>query len=309
MFLWLWICLGVLVGFFILSVLISALLFRGLLIRPKFSEKNAPMAKPDKKIFFEQNKKALDWLSKQKTEEVFITSDGLKLRGIFLNQHSNKSVILIHGYCAKLEYRVQDAPFYFKQGFNVLLIDLRTHGKSEGKYITLGKFEASDLLKWIEFLNQKTNYSKIVLDGVSMGGATVICASALDLPKNVSFAVADCSYTTMMELLRSTSKKYMLIPNWILLGVGEGFARRFGKFSLYKDGPIHSVKKSKIPILFVRGDDDKFIPPRMTDELFNACKADKKLIKVAGAGHAMSFSIDRKKCESAILEFVKKYMD
>lgn len=305
--LWLWLLFSALGLYIICSFILSVSLFKGMLVKPKFGEKNAPLSKEDKTIFFEQLKQAEEWLEKIKKEEVYITSSNIKLHGLFLDRGSDRSVILVHGYGASLKYRVQDAPFYYNNNFNVLLIDLRTHGKSEGKYVSLGKFEALDLLEWINWLNKRTNNSKIILDGVSMGAATVNMASCLNLPKNVVFAVSDCSFTTMRDELRAMYKRFYIVPDWLLIGLGEGYSRWFGKFSLYKSGPIDCVKNANIPIIFIHGTGDKLIPPQMADKLFEACTSDKKLVKIEKAGHAMSFCYNRKACESAILEFIKKY--
>lgn len=309
MIVWLWIALGLVLAFVIFTIVVSAILFRVLIVKPKFPESNAPISKEQKEMFFKEVECAEKWLEKLNKEEVYIHNQKLKLHGTFLNQNSNKSVIIIHGYGAKIKFRIQDAPFYYNQGFNVLLIDQRVHGLSEGKYVSLGKYESQDLLEWIKWLSAKTNNSKIVLDGVSMGAATVLCASRLDLPANVVFAVSDCSYTTMQELIKATSKRYMLVPNWLLIGLGEGYARRFGKFSLNQDGPIDCVKQAKIPILFIHGTGDKLIPVSMSNELYDACISDKKLVQIPDAGHAFSFTYDRKRCEKEIMGFVEKYIN
>jgi len=309
MLFWIWIILGLLGAFIVFSILASASLFRGLIVKPNFGEKNAPLSKSDRELFFSENAKAVEWFNTLQREEVFVTNNGLKLHGVYIDQKSDKSVILIHGYAAKLKYRIQDAPFYYKQGFNILLIDLRTHGDSGGKYITLGKYESLDLLKWIEWLNQRTNNSKIVLDGVSMGAATVLCATALDLPANVVFAVSDCSYTTMRDLELAIYVRFILLPDWLVIGLLELYAHRWGKFSFYKNGPIDCVKKAKIPILFIHGQGDKLIPPAMTNKLYENCTSKKMLLKIPKAGHAMSFCYDRQKCNDAILKFIDLTMN
>lgn len=306
--LWLWIILGVLLGFLIFSLIASASLFRGLLVKPHFSENDAPLSRRDKELFFSENTKAVEWFNTLLREEVYITSYGLKLHGVFINQKSDKTVILVHGYAAKLKYRIQDAPFYYKEGLNILLIDLRAHGDSEGKYITVGKYESLDLLEWIKWLNKKTKNSKIILDGVSMGAATVLCATALDLPKNVIFAVADCSYTSMRDLVHSMFSRYMLMPGWLMIGLGEGYARKWGKFSLYRGGPLECVQKAKIPILFIHGENDKLIPPSMTDRLYEKCPTQKFKLKIPKAGHAMSFCYDRQRCNRQILQLINQTM-
>lgn len=306
---WFWVIIGVAAALLVLSVVASASLFFGMFTRSKLPQTFPYLSKNKKKMFLDDVQSGRKWLENTKREEVSIRSeDGLKLKGIFINQNSNKTVILVHGYMASHLFRVQDAPFYYNLGFNILLVDQRTHGMSEGKYITCGILESKDLIRWVEFINLKLK-SEIILDGVSMGAATVICASADEnLPENVKFAVADCSYTTMRELTKTIFKRYALVPNWVIIGIGEGFARRVGKFSFHKGGPLECVKKAKIPILFLHGDKDTFIPHKMADELYANCASPSKLIKIKGAGHAMCFCEDRITCQNAVEDTIERYM-
>ncbi len=306
---WFWVIIGVAAALLVLSVVASASLFFGMFTRSKLPQTFPYLSKNKKKMFLDDVQSGRKWLENTKREEVSIRSeDGLKLKGIFINQNSNKTVILVHGYMASHLFRVQDAPFYYNLGFNILLVDQRTHGMSEGKYITCGILESKDLIRWVEFINLKLK-SEIILDGVSMGAATVICASADEnLPENVKFAVADCSYTTMRELTKTIFKRYALVPNWVIIGIGEGFARRVGKFSFHKGGPLECVKKAKIPILFLHGDKDTFIPHKMADELYANCASPSKLIKIKGAGHAMCFCEDRITCQNAVEDMIERYM-
>ncbi len=306
--LWLWITLGILGATLVFILISSVAMFRVFLIKPRFTEKNLPLSKQDKERFFSENAKAVEWFEKLNQEEVYITSGQIKLHGIFLNQNSDRTVILVHGYSAKLKYRIQDAPFYYNSGFNVLLIDLRSHGNSGGRYVTVGKHESSDLLMWISWLNERTNNSKIVLDGVSMGAATVLCATALELPSNVLFAVSDCAYTTMRDCIGSLMNRSLFFLGWLVIGLGELYSRRWGKFSLSKEGPIDCVQKAKIPILFIHGEKDWFIPPYMVDKLYTKCASKKVVLKIPKAGHAMSFVYDRERCNKEITKFIKKTM-
>lgn len=302
--LWLWILLGVLAFLAFTTFLAASSLFGILAIKPRFTFNRSPLSKHDKKLFMDATLKAEEWLSTVKSEEITITNGKIRLHGVFLNQKSDRSVIIVHGYAAELRYRLLDAPFWYNKGFNVLLIDLRTHGKSSGKYVTMGIWEAKDLVKWTQWLSRYTGGSRIILDGTSMGAATVLNATAMKLPPNVVGVVADCGYTTMRDVAHHLFRRYALMPGWLVIGLGEGFARCFGKFSLYRDGPIYSVRKATIPALFIHGTNDKFVPTWMVDKLYENYAGPKKLLKIQGAGHAMSSCYDRPKYQKAIEKLI-----
>lgn len=302
--LWLWISLGVLAIFAVVLLAIASSLFGILAVKPRFTFNRAPLSKQDKQMFSAATEKAEKWLKTVKSEKIRITNDGIKLHGIFLDQKSDRSVIIVHGYSAKLKYRLLDAPFWYKEGFNVLLIDLRAHGESSGRYVTMGIWEAQDLVKWTQWLSRYTNGSRIILNGTSMGAATVLNTTALKLPPNVVGVVSDCSYTTMRDVVHHLFRRYALLPGWLVIGLGEGFCRCFGKFSLYKNGPIYSVRKATIPALFIHGTNDKFVPTWMVDKLYENYAGPKKLVKIQGAGHAMSSCYDRPKYEKALRKLI-----
>lgn len=124
-----------------------------------------------------------EWLSQQKMEDVFVKSDdGLKLHATLLRSKSNKNcVICFHGYTSKgLNDYGSISKFYIEQGFNMLIVDERAHGDSEGTYIGFGVLDRYDVVKWIEYaIKLFGNDVNIMLHGDSMGATTVLLASGL----------------------------------------------------------------------------------------------------------------------------------
>lgn len=306
MLVYVWIIIALIIAYIILCVVFSTIVFNILLYRPKFSIKDTPMTKEERSKFIQRYEDGIDWLDTVKYEKVFIYNKKIKLCGIYIkNKNSNKTVIIVHGYAAKKEYRIMDAPFYYKQGFNILLIDNRAHGESDGEYLTMGIKESEDLALWCEWASNKKSNCKILLDGVSMGAATVLNTSALNLPKNVKGIVADCGYTTTLDVVRSLFKQYH-IPVLSVMLIGEILARMHG-FSLKIKNPIDNVKKAKLPALFIHGESDNLVPTHMVDELFKNYAGEKTLVKTPDVGHALSFTMQTKMCENAVKKFVEKY--
>ena len=280
------IILGSILLFYVIGTLI---LFMVLLRKPHFSEKHARMTKDELALLKSKVCEAREKYKNVPNEEVSIENDGLKLHGLYYDQKSKNSVIIVHGYCATMQSRMMDLPYYYKRGYNVLFIDLRTHGKSEGNYVTLGAKESEDLLCWIKWLSEKTNNSKIVLDGVSMGSATVLnCAGNKKLPKNVVAVIADCGFSSPFEQCR-----YMIFGKNKNKGrfsaeIARLYAKILCKYDMKKDAPIENVKNAKIPVLIIHGDNDDFVPSYMAREIFNAYKGEKEILINHSVGHALS---------------------
>lgn len=191
-------------------------------------------------------------------------------------------------------------------GFNVLLVDQRAHGESEGKYLTFGVNERFDCLSWASYAAERFgNDVKIYLYGISMGASTVLMASALPLPKSVSGIVADCGYTSPKDIIFSVLRDHH-VPAAPVYAVARLGAKLFCGFDLDSASAPDALSRSHIPVLFIHGDDDRFVPCRMSRENFEASAAEhKKLLIVHNAGHGLSYMLDRPAYLSALHEFLE----
>lgn len=243
-------------------------------------------------------------------EDVFITSfDGLRLHAKFYAASERKAPvqIMFHGYKSSAE---RDFCGGLREGidggFNVLLVDQRAHGESEGKYLTFGVNERFDCLSWASYAAERFgNDVKIYLYGISMGAATVLMASALPLPKSVSGIVADCGYTSPKDIIFSVLRDHH-VPAAPVYAVAHLGARLFCGFDLDSASAPDALRRSHIPVLFIHGDDDRFVPCRMSRENFEASAAEhKKLLIVHNAGHGLSYMLDRPAYLSSLHSFLE----
>lgn len=234
--------------------------------------------------------------------------DGLTLRGRYYEAAPGAPLqILFHGYrstgardfCGGLPQALQD-------GYNVLLVDQRAHGGSDGKCLTFGIHERRDCLQWVNFArNQWGAETKITLVGVSMGAATVLMASELPLPENVTGIIADCGYSSPEAILRKVLRDRHC-PAGLILPLLRLGARLFGRFDLRAASAEGALKGCRIPVLFLHGEDDRFVPCEMSRINYAACASEKALVTFPGAGHALSYMIDRKGYTHATHEFLRK---
>lgn len=224
-----------------------------------------------------------------------VSFDGLKLSARYYNQNSEKTILLFHGYRSSAKHDFSCAvKMYYESGFNVLLVDQRSHGLSEGKLITFGVKESRDVISWLEFLNAKFPTEKIVISGLSMGATTVLLSLNYRLPKNVKCVVADCGFTSPVDIIKKVAKQAFKIDATIYIPILNFLCKIFGKFSITNVSTVDAVKNSEIPILLIHGKNDNFVPCEMSEKTFEAAKDKAKLITVDHADHGLSFLVDTK---------------
>ena len=265
----------------------------------------------DQKRMGEALKRAASWLEDKQLEDVEITSmDGLSLKGHLLRcpEETDRVVLAVHGYTGDWRDLTIFAPFYYDHGWNVLFVNDRGHGESEGNFVGFGSQDRKDVLGWIQFLISRFGPSvQILLHGWSMGGAIVLLAGAeKELPPQVKGIVADCSYTSALEQFESVCRKKASVPPDILLRGADLSAALMAGYRLRDCAPIDSVDQINIPVLFVHGSGDEFVPCYMTDRLYHACKSpEKKILTVKGAGHCMSYLEGKQEFQQALEELME----
>lgn len=251
-----------------------------------------------------------DLLSRE-YEEVHITSsDSKKLFGRYYHVRDGAPLqIQFHGYRGSgLRDFCGGCKLARDAGHNMLLVDQRAHGKSEGRAITFGVKERYDCLCWINYARERFGKdTPIILSGVSMGGTTVLMASGLDLPENVKAIIADCPYSSPEAIIRKVCRDRGF-PDKLVYPLIRLSALLFAGFDPNSFSAVQAVTKSRVPILIMHGEDDLFVPCDMSREIFDACTSAKMRLTVPGAGHGLSYIVDREKYTSTLTKFLHTYM-
>ena len=270
---------------------------------------------PAGEIYEPHHEQMIEWIKYARAlphKEVSIQSfDGLTLRGTYFEFEKGLPIdILFHGYhgCAEQDlsggvYRCQ------RLGHNVLIVDHRASGKSEGHVVTFGINESRDALAWIHYALENIDpNAKILLGGISMGAATVMMASAMELPENVKGTVADCGYTSAKDIIKKVIRDMHLPDNLLYPFVRLG-AILFGRFDPDANSPIESMPNCRVPVIFFHGDEDAFVPQSMSEENHAACSAPKHLVITPGAGHGLCFPVDVDTYVKEIEAFFKPFIE
>ena len=140
--------------------------------------------------------------------------------------------------------------------------------------------------------------------GVSMGAATVLMASGLDLPRNVKGIVADCPFVKASDIIEKVGRG-MGFPSWFTVPFAWLGARIFGGFNLYETDAVRSVEKSKVPILIIHGEADTLVPAEMSALAQDANPEIVQRFTFPGAGHAMSYLVDTSRYREITTAFLK----
>ena len=271
----------------------------------------------EKQFKAEADKGRFDQYSYQKADKIhfkiksdfgyFLSCELLRPKKELLTKMSGTGVVILcHGFgCAKC-ICIKYAEIYLKLGYKVLLYDQRNHGLSGKAYTSMGYYERYDLKKIIDWCYEHFGENcKIITHGESMGAATVLMHLGID--NRVTCVVADCAYSDLIQLLKHQIKQFYHLPSFLI--PVESFITYLRAGFWYRDiSPLEIVRKTDIPILFIHGKIDNFVPTKMAKELYQAKRKNKAIYLVAGARHAESICKNRKGYEQVLKDFLEHVM-
>ncbi|WP_342756661.1 alpha/beta hydrolase [Kineothrix sedimenti] len=254
------------------------------------------------------------WFLSQNKERITVTSyDGLKLAAYYLPAEgdSDRVMILMHGYRNDGFGDFSGlAEFYHSMGYHLLVPHQRSHGKSEGTYICYGVKERYDLKQWAEYaVSRFEGKCSVFLSGISMGGATVLMAADLELPTQVKGIIADCAFTSPWDTFSHVMKMDYHLPRFPFLYAADYVCRNRAGFRFKECSTISCMKRNKIPVLFIHGGSDTFVPTEMTYKNYEACAAPKEILIVDQAAHGTSNLVEPEVYRSTVINFMEKWTD
>lgn len=255
-----------------------------------------------------------EWLFAQELEHITIRSrDGLTLHGDFLpaEYRSNKLVICGHGYTGcGLKDCVSIAVFFHRMGYNCLIVDHRAHGKSEGDYVGFGILDRFDMKAWIDCMEKRfEGNAEIVLYGVSMGATIAVMTAGLaSLSPSVKAVVADCAFTSPYDVFAHILKRDYHLPPFPIMNINDMMCRRKAGYGFRDYSTLDAVQSTGVPILFIHGRDDDFVPVWMSEKNYKMCRSPKDILIVDNAAHAASYYENKEAYEAKVNGFLEKYV-
>ena len=311
---WFWIGLGILS--IALSVVISSgiYFFGRVFLRADKTEQTeleakARLERQGHPEIFPKILAGKEYMASLQFEQVEITAfDGITLRGRYFKNPNpcGMTVVLSHGYKSYPDYDFGHVcKIYVERGCDLLIPWFRAHGMSDGKYTTLGAWEKRDLVSWLNWLEKKTSPTeKIVLAGMSMGSTVSLLAAAdPNAPENLCGVIADCGFLSIRREISDVLKS-VGFPRFPILWSGGIVSRLRLGVCLDDFSTVNEVKKIRVPILFIHGAADTFVPPDSSQKNFEAATCPKKLVLVDGAQHCYAYHTNEALVGGSITEFL-----
>lgn len=263
---------------------------------PALWEHNIPCFQPFRELPFE-------------TIEI-ASKDGLRLRADLLRGEggSGVTVIFCHGYKSEPAWDFAAMyDFYHARGYNLMYLHMRAHGKSEGKYIGFGALDRQDIVLWTEKAAELFPNASIFLHGMSMGAAAILQSAELELNENVRGIIADCGFSCVDEVFRNLVGKVYRLPATPFVNIFELINLITAGYGFHDGDSVRSMQRSQLPLLYICGDSDLYVPADMAMRIFDACRAEKELLLVPGAGHAASYMLAKEKYQDLVTGFITKH--
>ena len=299
--------LGGLVAMLVITAPIAKNVYHTQLVRTSPDKWLRVCSAPDNEEQLAMWNAGIEWANANKDamKEVSIEHDGLKLYGEFYDFGSDKCVLISPGRCECLIYSYYFASPYKEAGMNVLVIDSRAHGKSDGKYSTIGIKESGDVRAWMQYAVENLGVKEFWIHGICIGSASALfIAREDDCPEYLKGIVTEGCFTSFRETFK-THMIYDNKPRFPVLDLVMLNIRRYAGVNVYKDCPIKAVKKVKCRMLFLFGKKDVFSLPYKSQILFDACASkDKKLVWFDKGGHSHLRINNTEKYDNEIIKFV-----
>ena len=299
----------ILIGVILVYLLILFIIYKVIFYRCDGSSKLVKIGYTDeqKKVMSSVRKEVFEKY-KLKHEDVFVTShDGLKLSGkLYILDEKKPIIISFHGYRGNYKDNHMGLKKYaFDNNFNLLLVNQRAHYESEGKTITFGIKERRDVQVWANFISEKYPLNKIILAGTSMGGATVLMACDLSLPKNVIGIITDAPFDSPEEVMHETIRRKKLPVKFVsLFGYYAGIL--FGNFNIKYHTSLKSIRKCNIPILIIHGKNDNTIDYNISENMYKQTKNKIEYHLIDNADHCASYYENPELYTKIISNFIEK---
>lgn len=251
------------------------------------------------------------WTEEQAFEELeLISFDGLILQAYYLpaNEPTDKTVVFAHGYLGNaLQMGLFGQYYYEELSYNLLLPNLRGHGKSEGDYYGFGWHDRLDLVDWIEVLVAENEDMEIYMHGLSMGASAVLMASGEELPENVRAIIADSPYTSVYDLFAYQMKRMFHLPAQPILPSTSLVTKWKANYSFTEASALEQVEKAEVPILYISGEADTFVPSEMTTALYDATNSEAEIIHFPHANHGEASVMYKEVYLKEITGFIQRY--
>lgn len=230
---------------------------------------------------------------------------GYTLKGkLYLQEKTDKFVLMCHGITSNYDGMMKYCEVYINQGYSIFLYDHRNHGYSDRNYTSFGFYEKKDAKRCVDYLMKQFDEPAVGVHGISMGAATALQLATID--DRLSFCVEDCGFSDMFKTLEyrvSDDHHPVFAPVTHLANL---YVNLFYKFNFTDTSVVYFMDRISCPVMFIHGEEDKYVPYYMVHDLYEAFDGEKVLYSVPNAKHANSIDVDRQRYHDEINQFLLK---
>lgn len=235
------------------------------------------------------------------------TFDSLLLKGylIYTTDTAQKgTIVMVHGIRAGKEIYINRAERMAKEGYNIVLFDLRAHGQSEGDYCTFGYHEEQDISSILDSIDQNPRLiGEYGIWGQSLGGAVAL--QALESDDRLNFGIIESTFGDFRTIVYDYAEYSMGIKNKVLINYVIYRAAKIGEFNPDEVIPKNSAKNIHQPVLVAHGGVDNRIDNSYGKEIYNnLASAHKELIIIDSAKHTNLWEKGGEEYFNSVLEFI-----
>ena len=269
---------------------------------------SSPAIDPEREqIEREKDKKFLEQFV---PKQLSITShDGLKLAGYVYEQpkKTNEWIVAVHGYTGSVQQMIRWNRQLYELGYNIWAPDLRGHGNSEGSYYGMGWLDQQDLHDWLQLLLESEPDARITLYGVSMGASAVLNLAS-DAPPQVQAVIADSGFTSVQSIFETQLHNVLHLPSFPIMNAANTVSKWRVGLDFNKASTVELVKDIDVPIFYIHGGQDTFVPVENAYELTKATTAPYELWIVEDANHGEAVKVEPDLYREKIDAFIQANM-
>ena len=243
--------------------------------------------------------------------DTFIVNDGARLHAYYVAapEATRATAVIVHGYTDNAIRMFMLAHLYNHElRYNVLLPDLHYSGLSDGDCFRMGWLDRLDVMRWMDVADSIFGGTQMVVHGISMGAATTMMVSGEEQRPFVRCFVEDCGYTSVWDEFEHELRGRFGLPAFPLLHVADWLCGVEHGWTFREASAVEQVKKCRLPMLFIHGAADDFVPTWMVYELFEVKPQPKEIWVVPGAAHAVSYRDNRDQYVWRVRNFVSRYI-
>ncbi len=311
-----WTGLKLVVLLTIVTAIVGFFMSRDLMIRGRsgeqISKQGMNVAASTLSTRLEERKSGKSWNETVKKEKLTMEADDGKIlvaQKIVIDKDNNNWVVILHGQNGSVEDIYDIGLYYATEGYNILMPDLRAHGESEGSYYGMGWLDRLDVINWIDVILDEHPSANVIIHGVDLGADTALMLSGEPLKESIKVIIAEGAYTSAWDVVKKEYKaRHPKWPVFPIMHMLNPVAKVWGGYTLTEADAVSQVKKTKVPILLIRGGNDTYVTEAMTEELNQAIASEHEVLTIATGTHEDCRFAEPDTYYGKVMEFIEKYV-